>query len=57
VPGEAAKGASKADVTRREVARHFKWDDLAPEFQHSVERRLLPVLRSQDVVKEVPGVL
>ncbi len=54
---EAAKGASKADVTRREVARHCKWDDLEPAFQHSVERWLLPVLRSPDLLKEVPGVL
>lgn len=54
---ETAKGASKADVTRREVARHCEWPDLAPEFQHAVERWMLPVLHNRDLLHEMPRAL
>lgn len=53
----AAKGASKADVTRREVARRCKWDDLAPEMQDAVERWLTPVLGNPGQVSVIPSAL
>jgi hypothetical protein len=54
---DVAKGASKADVTRREIARLCEWDDLAPEFQHAIERWIAPVLRNRDLLTEMPGTL
>lgn len=44
---DSAKGASKADVTRREVARRCSWKDLHPQFRLAVERWLRPVLNAE----------
>ncbi|WP_169741788.1 ATP-dependent nuclease [Nocardioides aequoreus] len=44
----AAKGASKADVTRREVARVCNWTHLDHEMQWAIGRWLQPVLSSQE---------
>ena len=43
---EAARGSSKSDLTRREIARQCAWQDLHPQFQAAVERWLEPVLRN-----------
>jgi hypothetical protein len=50
---ESSKGASKADVTRREIARRCSWSDLDRQFQLAIERWLEPVLVESADLKHV----
>lgn len=54
---EVARGASKADVTRRELARRCSWHDLTPGFQAALQRWLTPVVTDRELLTLLPGVL
>ena len=47
---EAAKGSSKSDLTRREIARQCTWDDLHPQFKLALERWIEPVIHDQSAL-------
>lgn len=53
----ASRGASKADVTRRELARRCSWDDLAPEFRAALQRWLVPVVSDRALLDLLPHAL
>lgn len=54
---EQSRGASKADFTRREVARRCSWDDLHPEFQRAIQRWLDPVLGDRPIREHLNSAL
>ncbi|MBM6402606.1 AAA family ATPase [Phycicoccus sp. MQZ13P-5] len=52
-----AKGSSKSDLTRREIARQCTWPDLHPQFQDAIERWLEPVIRDPSDLSYLPDAL
>ncbi|GAB3995296.1 hypothetical protein GCM10028771_23470 [Nocardioides marmoraquaticus] len=54
---ESRRGASKSDVTRRELARQASWADLDPAFQAAVQRWLQGTYVTDDSVPDLENSL